>query len=225
MIRIVITAFFSLFILACQAQPSHIPPGFVEVKDFIPSIVVEPRYHSVNNFMGRTVEGYEADKIYITEEAAVALKKVQQELKQRKLGLKIFDAYRPQMAVDDFVQWANDLDDTLRKAEYYPEIPKNQLFEKGYIAEHSGHSRGSTVDVTLVDLSTGKELDMGTGFDYFSPKSWPHSNEVTQQQKQNRILLRGIMMKHGFEPLATEWWHFSLADEPFPDQYFNFEVR
>ncbi len=206
-------------------QESYPPEGFVYLEEVAPTIKTEVRYFSSDNFMGRKVEGYDAAVIILTREAAQALKSAQAEFLKRNLSLKVFDAYRPQMAVSDFVAWARDLNDTVNKSEYYPNILKSQLFDKGYIAEYSGHSRGSTVDVTLVDLETNEELDMGTPFDFFSPRSWPHSNLVTRQQKQNRILLRGIMMQHGFEPLETEWWHFTLKDEPFPDTYFNFPVR
>ena len=142
-------------------------------------------------------------------------------------GLKVFDAYRPQRAEDHFVRWAEDLADTKMKARYYPDVDKANLFRDGYIAAKSGHSRGSTVDLTIVSLNAGEpiELDMGTGWDHFGPKSWPSSREVTTQQRANRMLLQSLMVKHGFRPLAEEWWHFTLVDEPFPDTYFDFVVE
>lgn len=186
--------------------------------------MAEARYFTSNNFMGKPVEGYEAPRVILTTEAAAALQKVQADLAEQGLGLKVFDAYRPQRAVDHFVRWAQDLDDTLKKAEYYPGILKSELFERGYIAANSSHSRGSTVDVSLVDLQTGKELDMGTPFDFFSPLSWPSSDQVSAQAQQNRMLLQKAMERHGFQHLDTEWWHFTLRDEPFPNRYFDFAV-
>ncbi len=214
-------------LLAIQAcgQSAPLPEGFVYLKEVVPSIINEPRYYSDHNFMGRPVEGYEAPKIIITRAAAVALKKVQEDLSKAGLGLKVYDGYRPQRAVDDFVAWAKDLDDTLRKAEYYPNIPKRLLFDKGYIAVRSGHSRGSTVDVTLTDLSSGKELTMGTPYDFFSPRSWPTNKGVSVLAQENRRLLQKVLTRHGFEPLSTEWWHFTLRDEPFPKTYFDFVVK
>lgn len=224
MLRILILVALSLS-SPTQTVSGELPGGFVYLSEAAPTIITEPRYYTSNNFVGRAVDGYQSSAIIITKEAAKALKNAQAEFRKKGYSLKVFDAYRPQRAVDHFVRWAKDPDDTLKKAEYYPNVSKDQLFEKGYIAAQSGHSRGSTVDVTLVNLKINQELDMGTPFDFFSPKSWPHSNLVTKVQKQNRILLRGIMMKHGFDPLATEWWHFTLSDEPFGDQYFDFVVR
>lgn len=218
-----------LFFLCCFSMQSHtseaLPEGFVYLSEAVPSALAEPRYYGKNNFVGKPITGYEAPKIILTEEAAKALKNVQEDLKTRSLGLKVFDAYRPQRAVDHFVKWAQDFDDTAQKPEYYPDIPKSELFEKGYIAAHSGHSRGSTVDVTLVDLATGKELDMGTSFDYFGPASSPSSDQVSKTAQENRRLLQKLMKRHGFEPLATEWWHFTLKDEPYPETYFDFPVK
>lgn len=182
-------------------------------------------YFSEKNFIGDTVDCYEASLALLTTEAAGALLRVEQNLKDRDLGLVIYDAYRPQCAVDHFVRWAEDASDTTTKRTYYPHIPKDSLFAQGYIAEQSGHSRGSTVDLTLYRLSTGKELDMGTPIDYFGPASHPDSDLVTSTQKENRWLLREAMLNEGFEPLETEWWHFTLKDEPFPATYFNFLVE
>lgn len=201
-----------------------LPSGFVDLKKTVPSLVIELRYYDINNFVGQRIDGYEAPVCYVSTSAAHALKAVQAELLSFGLGLKVFDAYRPQRAVNHFVRWAKDLNDTKMKEYYYPNVQKSELFEQGYIAAHSGHSRGSTVDVTLIDLETGKELDMGTGFDFFSPISWPTSMAVTVQQRANRLLLRSIMLRHGFRPLQEEWWHFTLENEPYPTTYFDFPV-
>lgn len=203
------------------------PDGFVNIREAVPDIEVELRYFTQSNFVGERIDGYEADVCYITAQAAAALDNVQAELKSFGLGLKIFDAYRPQQAVDHFVRWAEDLDDTKMKSRYYPGVDKKHLFRDGYIAAKSGHSRGSTVDLTVVSLVSGAaiELDMGTGWDFFGPKSWPASTDVTPQQRANRMLLQSLMVKHGFRPLAEEWWHFTLEEEPFPDTYFDFPVK
>ena len=202
-----------------------IPSGFVDLKKTVPSLVIELRYYGENNFIGKRVDGYEAPVCHLSTSAAEELKAVEEELSSFGLGLKVFDAYRPQRAVDNFVRWAKDLNDTKMKAYYYPDVQKSELFEKGYIAAHSGHSRGSTVDVTLIILATGKELDMGTHFDFFSPISWPTSMAVTPQQRANRLLLRSMMLRHKFRPLKEEWWHFTLENEPYPTTYFNFSVQ
>jgi D-alanyl-D-alanine dipeptidase len=197
----------------------------VDLKETVPSVAVELRYYGENNFIGQRIDGYEAPICYVSISAAQALKEVQSELSSFGLGLKLFDGYRPQRAVNHFVRWAKDLNDTTMKASYYPNVQKSELFEKGYIATHSGHSRGSTVDLTLIDLATGEELDMGTVFDFFSPLSSPTSKEVTQQQRANRLLLRSLMLRHGFRPLEEEWWHFTLENKPYPTTYFDFPVR
>ena len=203
------------------------PEGFVEIRDAVAGVVVDLRYLGADNFVGAPVDGYTADRCYVTTEAARALGRVQHELGHLGLGLKVFDAYRPQRAVDHFVRWAEDLGDTRMKARYYPDVAKEHLFRDGYIAAKSGHSRGSTVDLTIVALDGGDpvELDMGTPWDYFGPRSWPTSLEVTPQQRANRMLLQALMMKHGFRPLAEEWWHFTLEDEPYPETYFDFVVE
>ncbi len=160
----------------------------------------------------------------LTKEAAAALKKVSDDLVQKGYRIKIYDAYRPQMAVSHFVRWAKDAEDTKMKEYFYPELDKDVLFPLGYIFEKSGHSRGSTVDLTLFDMSTGKEVDMGGTFDYFGELSHPDYTGITEEQYQNRMILREAMVKHGFMPLDEEWWHFTLADEPYKDTYFNFPV-
>ena len=204
---------------------SEIPAEFMDVQLAIPVIDLDVRYFTENNFVGARIDGYGAGKVFLTRSAVNALKSVQEYLGNYGLGLKIFDGYRPQMAVDHFVRWAEDLADTRMKQHYYPAVDKKNLFRDGYIAERSGHSRGSTVDLTLIALGSGQELDMGTGWDFFDPKSWPSSMAVNAQQRANRLLLRSVMLANGFTPLAEEWWHFSLENEPFPDTYFEFQIR
>lgn len=204
-----------------------LPSGFVDARDEIPDLVLELRYLTPHNFVGETIDGYLAERCVMTREAAEALAKVQAELRRFGLGLKVFDAYRPQRAVDHFVRWAADLDDTKMKGEFYPHVEKSRLFEEGYIAERSGHTRGSTVDVTIVKLEgdgAGAELDMGSPYDFFGPESWPSFEGITGQAKANRLLLRALMTKHGFKPYEQEWWHFTLEVEPYPDRYFDFPI-
>jgi zinc D-Ala-D-Ala dipeptidase len=224
--------FCLLLILICwysiTAQGTDLPSGFVYVEDIIHGIKVELRYYSAHNFVGDRIEGYLAPKCILTKEAAEALKGVQEDLGCFGLGLKIYDAYRPQRAVDHFVRWAKDLHDMRMKREFYPNVEKANLFKEDYIAEKSGHSRGSTVDLTVIPLDEqmgDKELDMGTGFDYFGPQSWPESPEIGASQRAHRMLLQVLMEKHGFKPYPKEWWHFTLKGEPYPDTYFNFPVR
>jgi zinc D-Ala-D-Ala dipeptidase len=223
---LLICAFLSAAMPATAADT--LPDGFVDVKELIPTIHVDLRYATDDNFVGRPIDGYLVNRCILTREAAHALKQVQDELTGFGLGLKIFDAYRPQRAVDHFVRWAKDLGDTAMKSRYYPEVKKGDLFKKGYIAERSGHSRGSTVDVTIVSLTIptyGTELDMGTRFDFFGRESWPENLSLPPDPRANRLLLRAVMMKYGFKPYSKEWWHFTLENEPYPDTYFNFPVR
>jgi zinc D-Ala-D-Ala dipeptidase len=211
-----------------DSASAELPDRFVHVELVVPGIKVDLRYLTANNFLGRPVDGYVEPACILTREAAEALAKVQADLSRFGLGLKIFDAYRPQRAVDDFVRWGKDLKDTKTKAEYYPRVRKEDLFKEGYIAEKSSHSRGSTVDVTIVyaDASgIGRELDMGTPFDFFGPESWPDSSLVSPVHRSLRMHLSVLMQKHGFEPYAKEWWHFTLKNEPFPHTYFDFPVR
>lgn len=187
--------------------------------------MLDVRYFSEDNFMGRRVDGYQDDIVLLTNEAAFALIDVQRSLREQGLGLKIFDGYRPQKAVDHFVRWAADPADTLTKSTYYPDLPKDRLFDLGYIARKSGHTRGSTVDLTVVDLDSGQELDMGSHWDFFGEISHHDSPLVDAQATANRNLLRSVMLEHGFSPYANEWWHYTLAKEPFPDRYFDFDVE
>lgn len=211
--------------------PTNAPAtlGFVNLVDFMEhndkALEVDVRYFSTDNFVGVQVEGYAAEKIYVTREAATALLIVQKTLNEQGLALKIFDAYRPQQAVDHFVRWAKDLGDVRMKANYYPRVDKENLFRDGYIASRSGHSRGSTVDLTVVSLADNFELDMGTSWDFFDPLSWPSNDQVSTQQRANRDYLRDVMVQAGFRPLKEEWWHFTLDEEPYPDRYFNFKVE
>ncbi|PKH50761.1 peptidase M15 [Tenacibaculum sp. Bg11-29] len=212
---------FSSYIL--QAQ--KLPKGFSYVKDIAPTIKQELRYCSNNNFIGTSINGYEENVLIITTQAATALKKVQAELLEKELSLKIFDAYRPQKAVNHFVKWARVINDTLMKQQYYPRVNKRHLFKKGYISSRSGHSRGSTADLTIIDLKTNKELDMGSPFDFFGISSHMSYAELTKEQKENRQLLQSVMRKNGFRPYTNEWWHFTLRYEPFPKTYFKFPVK
>lgn len=200
-------------------------PDFVLLTDIVPDVILEVRYFSTYNFVGARIDGYEEPCILITRQAALALKAVSDEARALGYRLKIYDAYRPQRAVDHFVRWAEDADDLSMKHVFYPEVDKHCLFDEGYICRKSGHSRGSTVDLTLVDEKTGKELDMGGAFDYFGRLSHPdYAEGLTQNQIANRMLLRKLMLGNGFCPLDTEWWHFTLENEPYPDTYFDFPV-
>jgi len=216
-------------LLACtgagQRADLDVPAEFVDIQSLIPTLVLDVRYASSDNFVGRPITGYQAEKIYLTRAAGAALVGVQAELASKGMSLKLFDGYRPQRAVDHFVRWAQDLDDTRMQEKYYPAVVKQNLFSEGYIAERSGHTRGSTVDLTIVERASNKELDMGGPWDFFDPISWPSSNAVSADQFANRMLLQDVMQRHGFKPLDTEWWHFTLQGEPFPDRYFDFVIR
>lgn len=215
-----------IFLISLSSNAWALPSGFIYLDQVSPTIVTQLRYSTSNNFVGKPVQGYLANRTIVTEPTAVALSNVQKELNAYGLGLLIFDAYRPQQAVNNFVVWAEDTADTKTKPQYYPNVNKRDLFKEGYIAEKSGHSRGSTVDLTIVQLGNSvKQLDMGSSFDYFGPQSWPDYANISSQQKANRLLLRTIMMKYGFVPYEKEWWHFTLKDEPFPDTYFDFLVQ
>ena len=199
--------------------------GFVSITDVVPDVILEIRYFSTFNFIGDRVDGYDEPIALLTSQAASALKLASDEFIKLGYRLKIYDAYRPQMAVDHFVRWAKDLEDQRMKQVFYPGVPKDKLFELGFIAEHSGHSRGSTVDLTLFDMSKGCDVDMGGYFDFFGDISHYEHPYLSDSQRQNRALLRDIMVKAGFAPYEYEWWHFTLAHEPYPDRYFAFPVR
>lgn len=212
-------------LLSISVQSQNLPKGFSYIEDIAPTIQRELRYCNHNNFLGVPVDGYEEDVLITSTLTAKALKKVQDELAKKELGLKVFDAYRPQSAVNHFVRWARTPKDTIRKQQFYPKLNKRNLFKLGFIATKSGHSRGSSVDLTIVDLKTNKELDMGSPFDFFGNISFTYSKKITQKQLKNRLLLRSIMIKHGFRPYNKEWWHFTLNNEPFPKTYFDFPIK
>jgi len=202
----------------------EIPNSFVKVSTVIPNLNVKLRYYTANNFVGDTIEGYKSNTLYLTKAAAKQLKFVQDELQKQNLCLKVYDGYRPQRAVNHFVRWARDIKDTLMKSEFYPKVKKRNLFKSGYISSKSGHSRGSTVDLTIVDGETGIPLDMGSPFDFFGEQSWFAYSKISDEQKKNRSLLKAIMSKHGFRNYSKEWWHFTLRGEPFPKTFFDFEI-
>jgi zinc D-Ala-D-Ala dipeptidase len=244
-----------IYELSCAGvKPTEInklkmPDDFVDIKEVIPSIVLAIRYYTPHNFVGEKIDGYNAPKCFLTNQAAFALNNVQEELNKYSLSLKLYDCYRPQRAVNQFIKWAEDPADTKMKEEFYPDIDKKDLFTQDYIAKKSGHSRGSTVDVTIVPIPTPPEhkftpgeplypcywpkgkrfndnsIDMGTGFDCFSEFSHTENNQVNIQQRLNRLALKTIMEKYGFINLESEWWHFTLKDEPYPDTYFNFVIE
>lgn len=210
--------------LAADARTDR-PALFVDVATLVPDAVFDVRYFGTENFVGARVDGYGAARCFLTRPAAEALSRVDAAARARGLGLRIFDCYRPARAVAHFARWASDLADTRTKPAYYPDVDKKDLFAEGYIAARSGHSRGSTLDLTLFERATGRDLDMGTPFDLFSPRSWPGSDQVTAAQKANRRLLADLMTGAGFKPFDKEWWHFTLKDEPFPDTYFDFPIE
>lgn len=217
--------FIFLFLLAFTTQSQNLPKGFSYVQEIAPTIQQELRYYGHNNFVGRPIEGYNKEVLITSTLTAKALSKVQNTLLKNNLSLKVFDAYRPQTAVNYFVHWAKIVNDTLTKKLFYPTVSKRNLFKLGYIASKSGHSRGSSVDVTIVDLKTSKELDMGSPYDFFGIASHVSYNKLTQKQKSNRALLRKVMLSNGFRPYANEWWHFTLQNEPFPKTYFDFPIQ
>ena len=209
----------------CNAISPTDSSGFVVLTDIVPDAIMEIRYYTLYNFIGDKVRGYEEPVALVTKETAFALREVQKEIEPFGYTIKVFDAYRPQMAVDHFVEWARNLNDVRMKNYFYPEENKANLLAHGYIASRSGHSRGSTVDLTLYDLRNQCDVDMGGTFDYFGYRSHPDYPNITEQQKKNRQLLRSVMLKHGFRGIDTEWWHYTLNNEPYPNQYFNFTVK
>ena len=218
-------ALLLLLLTSLSARAQTTPAEFVDAATVVDGLVIDMRYFGVDNFVGKRVDGYEAPRCLLTRRAAAALSTAQRDLAGRGLGLKVLDCYRPRRAVAHFVRWARDLADVTRKADYYPDIDKRNLFRLGYIAERSGHSRGSTVDITLVQRAGGGDPDMGTPFDFFSPKSWPSDISVNTMARRNRALLAAAMARAGFQAYAKEWWHFTLRNETFPASYFDFPVR
>lgn len=205
-------------------RPETDPSGFVLLADVVPHIVQEIRYYSTYNFIGERIDGYEEPCAILTREAARALKAASNELSVQGYRLKVFDAYRPVCAVKQFVLWEIEDQDIRMKPYFYPDLEKQELFARGYIAKRSSHSRGSALDVTLLSMETGKELDMGSPFDLFSEKSHPDYRGITEEQFGNRMILQHAMVRCGFDTLDCEWWHFCLANEPYPDTYFEFPV-
>ena len=253
--RKTIAAFlFAVFMLfGAWVNPSHSqekrPDAFADITEVIPDVLLEIRYFGEHNFLGTKVDGYLAPRCFLTKPAAQALAAVQNYLRPFSLSLKIYDCYRPQQAVDHFVRWAKDIDDTKTKKEFYPTVDKRHLFRDGYIDSRSGHSRGSTVDLTIVPLPVplqpayikgeplrdctlpagerfaDNSIDMRTGFDCFDELSHPENPRVGLPQRINRLLLKTLMEKHGFRNYDKEWWHFTLNNEPYPNTYFNFPVK
>lgn len=232
-----------------QTSISTKPNDFVNIKEVIPDIIIELRYFGEYNFIARRIDGYNSEICYLTKAAADSLNKVQAELRKFNLTLKIYDGYRPQRAVDHFVRWAKDLSDTLMKKEFYPTVDKKNLFKDGYIADKSSHSRGSTVDLTIVPIPIPEQdkfskaakncecflplnkrfkdnsIDMGSGFDCFHPISNTINNDLDLNQRINRLLLKTLMEKYGFKNYPLEWWHFTLINEPYPNTYFDFVIE
>ncbi|WP_339894870.1 M15 family metallopeptidase [uncultured Algibacter sp.] len=204
---------------------AQLPKGFVYVEDIIPDLDVELRYFTPNNFVGTPIEGYHSNKLILTIESARALKLVHEALQEQNLCLKVYDGYRPQEAVNHFIKWARDLNDTINKQKFYPNVKKRNLFKEEYIATRSGHSRGSTIDLTIIDGNTSIPLDMGSAYDFFGEESWVTNENITEKQKANRLLLQTFMLKFGFRNYPKEWWHFTLHGEPFRDTYFDFTVK
>jgi zinc D-Ala-D-Ala dipeptidase len=219
-------ALLLLLLTSHSALAQAMPAEFIDAATVVDGLVVDMRYFSADNFVGTRIDGYEAPRCLLTRPAAEALPAAQRDLTRRGLGLKVYDCYRPARAVAHFVRWARDLDDVARKPDYYPDVDKRDLFRLGYIAERSGHSRGSTVDVTLVRRAGSRSApEMGTPFDFFSPKSWPADNSVGKTARHNRAVLAAAMTRAGFETYEQEWWHFTLRKEPFPASTFDFPVR
>ena len=198
---------------------------FVSVGEYIPDVLLDVRYYSTYNFVGARIDGYESPIVLLTRQAADALRLVNADMLSQGYRLVLYDGYRPQRAVDHFARWAEDLSADAMKPVFYPDVDKADLFEQGFIARRSGHSRGSTIDLTLLDAATGQLVDMGGPFDFFGELSHPDYAGVTPAQQANRMRLREAMLKHGFKPLSSEWWHFTLKNEPWPDTYFDFPVR
>lgn len=224
-LRVWVRFFLLIMLTSTSFAKECLPHGFVYLKDIDASIVQDMRYSGSNNFIGRPITGYHSATCIISLPAAKALSRIQTSLKKQHLSLKMYDCYRPQMAVDDFITWSQDNADHKMKAAYYPNIDKSELFEKGYLAAKSAHTRGSTADLTLISTETGKELEMGTHFDYMDPASHHGVKTLSKSAQHNRLRLKKLMIENGFDPYDAEWWHYTLKNEPFPDTYFNFPVK
>ncbi|MCB0424096.1 MAG: M15 family metallopeptidase [Mangrovimonas sp.] len=222
-LKLLLILLFSVFVTT--EQKANLPDGFVYVQELAPDIQVELRYYSSHNFVGDTIAGYKSNKLILTKAAAQALAQANDELLLQNKCFLVYDGYRPQRAVNQFIEWARDLNDTIKKAEFYPYVDKKDLFKEEYIATRSGHSKGSTVDLTIIDGETNKPLDMGSPFDFFAVQSWIDYDAISEEQKANRQLLQNVMLKYGFRNYPREWWHFTLRNEPFPSTYFDFEVE
>jgi D-alanyl-D-alanine dipeptidase len=244
----VLVALAAALAFAPATQAAEAPEGFVWLKEVDPTIEQEIRYYGDHNFLGRPVAGYEAPECILTRAAAEALGAVQAELARSRLSLKVYDCYRPQRAVDDFVRWSEDAADQAMKAEFYPRVDKARFFELGYVARKSGHTRGSTMDISIVpeghaiprpylsgqplaDCALPADqrfpdtaLDFGTGFDCMDEKSHHGRTDIPAVAETNRLMLKDLMARHGFAPYPEEWWHYTFRDEPFPDTYFDFPV-
>jgi zinc D-Ala-D-Ala dipeptidase len=219
-----LSALAALAALIAPANALQRAAVLIDAGTVVPGLVADIRYAGSHNFVGRPIDGYRAPRCLLTQSAANALAEVARDLAIRGLVIKVFDCYRPARAVADFVRWARDPRDQAAKAEFYPDVDKRTLFRDGYIASRSGHSRGSTVDLTLA-RADGTELDMGTPFDFFSPRSWAAASSVTAEQHANRMRLATAMQRRGFRPYPKEWWHFTLRNEPFPGSYFDMPVQ
>lgn len=244
----ILLALCPLFSFTAPAQDA-MPDTFIHIEKVIPDALLDIRYYGEHNFLGVRVDGYHAPACILTRQAAEALARVQKDLAPFGFSIKIYDCYRPQQAVDHFVRWAKDIEDVKTRQEFYPTVDKRHLFRDGYIAQRSSHSRGSTVDLTIVALPAAPEppyrsgdllkecylpagvrfadnsLDMGTGFDCFHEMSHPDNKNMAPQHRSNRLLLKTLMERHGFRNYDKEWWHFTLNNEPYPDTYFNFRVK
>ena len=217
--------FFKFLLLFSFISFSQSSDSFIDINEYIPSIIIDLKYSSDDNFTGRVVKGYESPKCLLTFEAASSLRNIQTILNKSGYSLKIYDAYRPQRSVNHFINWSKNQSDTLKKSYFYPNLLKSNLFELGYIAASSSHSRGSTVDITLVEISSGKEIDMGSPYDFFGLESSHDYENISITQKNNRKLLLDVMTKNGFSSYSKEWWHYTFIDEPFPTTYFDFTIN
>ncbi|WP_199731626.1 M15 family metallopeptidase [Cohnella endophytica] len=206
------------------ANRVKLPESFVYVDEVVPEVQLEIRYASAYNFVGVPIDGYNAPIAILTSQAATALKAVNDELEKQGYVLLIYDAYRPQKAVDQFIRWSKDAKDTKMKKVFYPAIDKTKVFKLGYVASKSGHSRGSTVDLTIAVKKTGNPVDMGSPYDFFGDISSHGTKLITAKQTANRNILKNAMVKHGFDPYSKEWWHYTLAKEPYPTRYFDFDI-
>lgn len=201
------------------------PSDFVDISMEIPGIITDVKYFTGENFVGERIDGYEAPIILLTENAAIALGKVQKILMEDGFGLKVFDGYRPKRAVEHFIRWGKQSEDGKTKSDFYPDMTRQEIFDGGFIAPESSHTRGSTVDLTVINMITGKEIDMGGAFDFFSKSSYSDYDHLTLDQSKNRMLLRYLMRSEGFEPMQQEWWHFTFSEEPYPEIYFDFPIK